>query len=136
MSAKARKSVLGEGSEFGWVGGTPPANSGDKKENGQESAPGAAASDEGEAGQDAAEEAEPEPKRRRGPGRRNRDATPRRQVAKETSRQDRTPLQKVSFYLEQDTAMELKMQALREKRSASAIVQEVISKYLRRKAAG
>ena len=113
MSAKGKKSVLGEGVEFGWVGGSQPARTGGNTETGNEAAPEAAAPEEGAVGESAAEE----PKRRRGTGRRNQDTTPKRQVAKETSRQMDEPLQKVSFYLEPGTALELKMQAVRERLS-------------------
>jgi len=69
---------------------------------------------------------------RRSQGRRETDREPPPAEAQPVAK---VKPDKVSVYLEPDTALALKMQALREKRSASALVQEVVAAYLRMRGA-
>ena len=86
MTVKSKKSVLGDGAEFGWVGGI------DEQENSHKS--------------------------------------PKRQSNKKTNLQITKPKrQKISVYMNADTTIELKMQAVREGCSVSAIVEKLVSQY-------
>ena len=84
--SKTKKSVLGTGTEFGWVGSTAEQK--------------------------------------------NSSSALDLQGAKDTNLQvDKPKRQKISVYMDSSTAMELKMQAVREGRSASAIVEELVYDY-------
>jgi hypothetical protein len=112
MSAKKGKSVMGGGDEFSWVS---PATEEPAEPKGVKSTKGQVAESTS----------------------RQKPKSSSRQVAKSTrvktvKPQEKTedqPLQKLGIYLRASTVFALKTQALKEGRSASAIVQDLVSEY-------
>ncbi len=115
----SKKSILGRGNEFGWVGST----------------------------KDDASTKKPVPKKIKKQG----DVYIRKHVDKETSEPAKTKetseikettsgpekkpqkTKKVGIYLTHESVLELKMQALLEDTSLSAIIQKLVNSYLKRK---
>jgi hypothetical protein len=112
MSAKKGKSVMGGGDEFSWVS---PATEEPAKTKGDKSTKGQVAKSSS----------------------RQKSKSTRRQVAKSTKvktvkpqeKGGDQPLQKLGIYLRASTVFALKTQALKEGRSASAIVQDLVATY-------